>query len=88
MQLSINGKVREFAELDENPTLARLLEILEMKADRVAVERNGNIVTRSDWPAEKLSDGDKLEIVQFVGGGMGDENRPLTPPQGSFRSLR
>jgi thiamine biosynthesis protein ThiS len=88
MQLSINGKHREFAGLDENPTLARLFEILEMKADRVAVERNGKIVPRSDWAAENLSDGDKLEIVQFVGGGMAGENRRLTPARYSFRSLR
>lgn len=88
MHLSINGKDRQFAELDENPTLARLLEVLKMKADRVAVERNGKIVPRSDWPAEKLSVGDKLEIVQFVGGGMAGENRRLTPARYSLRSLR
>jgi sulfur carrier protein len=40
-----------------------------MKQDRVAVELNRAIVPRDQWAATGLSDGDRLEIVHFVGGG-------------------
>jgi sulfur carrier protein len=40
-----------------------------MKADRVAVELNRELVRRDRWSQTKLSEGDKLEIVHFVGGG-------------------
>jgi sulfur carrier protein len=66
MRLLINGEVRPF----ESPlTLARLMEHLGMKLDRVAVELNREIVPRTQWAETQLSDGDQLEIVQFVGGG-------------------
>ncbi|MGB6110813.1 MAG: sulfur carrier protein ThiS [Acidobacteriaceae bacterium] len=42
---------------------------MQLKADRVAVERNGDIVARATWADVRLEDGDKLEVVQFVGGG-------------------
>ena len=50
-------------------TLAQLVEQLGMKSDRVAVELNRDIVPRAQWPATRLQDGDRLEIVHFVGGG-------------------
>jgi sulfur carrier protein len=40
-----------------------------MKSDRVAVELNHDIVPRDRWPSTTLKDGDRLEIVHFVGGG-------------------
>ena len=46
-----------------------LVEQLGMKADRVAVELNREIVPRERWPETALRDGDRLEIVHFVGGG-------------------
>ena len=66
MKLQINGEARDF-----NPplTLAGLVEQLDMKADRVAVELNRSIVPREQWQGTNLADGDRLEIVQFVGGG-------------------
>jgi thiamine biosynthesis protein ThiS len=66
MKLQINGEARDF-----NPplTLAGLVEQLDMKADRVAVELNRNIVPREQWLGTSLADGDRLEIVHFVGGG-------------------
>jgi sulfur carrier protein len=67
MRLQINGETRDFAH--ERLTLAALIEQLGMKADRVAVELNHDIVARERWPATNLSDGDRLEIVHFVGGG-------------------
>ena len=67
MKLQINGAEREFA----SPlSLASLLEQLGMKQDRVAVERNHDIVPRDRWSQTTLSDGDRLEIVHFVGGGL------------------
>ncbi len=69
MKVSINGQHREFSELDSEPALARLVDLLQMKADRIAIERNGDIVPKTSWQQVFLQDGDKLEIVQFVGGG-------------------
>jgi sulfur carrier protein len=66
MKLTINGQPREFTSL---ATLEDLLTALGLKQDRVAVERNGAIVSRDAWSATPLADGDRLEIVHFVGGG-------------------
>ncbi len=67
MQLTINGEDRSFqAPL----TLAALLEQLGLKLDRVAVEYNKSIVPRPLWAETSLAEGDRLEIVQFVGGGV------------------
>lgn len=66
MKIILNGEDRQ---LDDVCTLAQLVEQLGMKADRVAVERNRNIVPRADWPNTRLAEGDRLEIVHFVGGG-------------------
>ena len=67
MKLHINGDERTF-DLT-SPTLAALIEFLGMKADRVAVELNRDIVPRDRWPQTTLHEGDRLEIVHFVGGG-------------------
>jgi len=66
MTLHINGEPREFPD---GLSLAALVAQLGMKADRVAVELNLEIVPRTSWDAAVLKDGDKLEIVHFVGGG-------------------
>jgi len=66
MMLIINGAEREFANIS---TLASLVDQLGMKADRVAIERNRDIVPRDRWSETALCDGDRLEIVHFVGGG-------------------
>jgi len=71
MDLVINGQSRSFPALAAGATLADLLTALGLKQDRVAVEHNGAIVTRSAWPATPLADGDRFEIVHFVGGGAG-----------------
>jgi len=68
MKFVINGVERELA-LREGATLAELVAALELKVDRVAVELNREIVARAGWDAAKVADGDKLEIVHFVGGG-------------------
>jgi thiamine biosynthesis protein ThiS len=68
MTLQINGQSREFPD---GLTVASLVAHLGMKADRVAVELNLEIVPRDRWDATALKDGDRLEIVHFVGGGNG-----------------
>ncbi len=70
MKLTINGRDRDFPELQADSSLHHLIAVLQIKADRVAVERNGDIVPRAAWTQVKLEDGDKLEVVQFVGGGV------------------
>lgn len=69
MELLINGQAREFAELREGSAVSDLLAALQLKGDRVALERNGEIVSRAAWGEVRLADGDKIEIVHFVGGG-------------------
>ena len=77
MKLQINGEERDFAKAAVPFTLAALIETLGMKSDRVAVELNRDIVPRARWPETALNDGDKLEVVQFVGGGI--ERRTQSP---------
>lgn len=50
-------------------SVAALLEEQGFSPARVAVERNGAIVRRADFGSVTLADGDRIEIVQFVGGG-------------------
>jgi len=69
MQLVINGQPREFPELAADARISDLIAILGLKNDRVAIEQNGDIVSRASWTESALNSGDKLEIVHFVGGG-------------------
>ena len=73
MRLQINGELRDFADPPSPFTLLALVEKLGMKADRVAVELNLDIAPRDRWPETTLNEGDKLEIVHFVGGGVNTE---------------
>jgi len=66
MKIVINGQEQTFAPI----TLALLIQQLGMKQDRVAVELNRTIVPRSQWAETNLAEGDHLEIVHFVGGGL------------------
>ncbi|MGD0515575.1 MAG: sulfur carrier protein ThiS [Terriglobales bacterium] len=66
MKLQINGEARDFSP---PLTLAGLVDQMGMKSDRVAIELNRNIVTRDQWAKTNLAEGDRLEIVHFVGGG-------------------
>lgn len=66
MHLTINGERRSFdAPLD----IAGLLSALELEPRKIAVECNLEIVPKSLYGKTVLSDGDRIEIVQFVGGG-------------------
>ena len=66
MRLTVNGEVRE---APDSATLADLLASLGIEGRRVAVERNREIAPKSLWGEIVLAEGDRLEIVQFVGGG-------------------
>ena len=66
MTLTVNGESRDFTNIS---TLSDLVSELGMKSDRVAIELNRELIRRDQWPETKLSDGDRLEIVHFVGGG-------------------
>lgn len=66
IELHINGEARSFpAPL----TLAQLIETLDLAGKRIAIEKNGEIVPRSQHPTTLLASGDRLEIVVAVGGG-------------------
>ena len=66
MQITINGEQRNF---DSALTVSALLSDLGLPAKKIAVERNLEIVPKSQFDEVELADGDRLEIVQFVGGG-------------------
>lgn len=66
MEIFVNGERKSIAG---GLTLAQFIEQLGMKSDRVAVERNREIVPRPAWSTTQLEEGDHLEIVHFVGGG-------------------
>ncbi len=69
MTITLNGQVRELDGLDGPVELGLVVEALGLKADRVAVECNGEIAPRAEWGAMQVREGDRLEIVHFVGGG-------------------
>jgi sulfur carrier protein len=66
IDIHLNGETRALgAETD----LATLVEQLELPQKRIAVELNGAVVRRADWPQTPVNKGDKIEVVHFVGGG-------------------
>ena len=66
MRLTINGEERAFEALEN---VAELVAALGLDARKVAVERNLEIVPRSTYGATPLGEGDRIEIVHFIGGG-------------------
>ena len=66
MQIVLNGDSIETAD---GCTVETLLQQLGISRERVAVELNADIVPKSGYEKQLLSDGDKIEIVHFVGGG-------------------
>jgi sulfur carrier protein len=67
MNISINGKIKQFD--GKNMTISALVVTLNLTGKRLAIEKNGEIVPRSQFDTTMLNDGDKLEIVGAVGGG-------------------
>jgi thiamine biosynthesis protein ThiS len=66
MKLEINGETKSVAA---SANVRELLHNLGIKPDRIAVEVNRLIVKRQDWDRTPIRELDKIEIVQFVGGG-------------------
>ena len=66
MNVVINGDSRD---IPEGLTVTQLLDHLKINAGRVAIERNLEIVLRAQWESTPVEEGDRLEIVNFVGGG-------------------
>lgn len=69
LNVTVNG---EETRLEEGTDIAGLLEILGLKPERLAIEVNRKLVRRSEWVSTGLGEGDKVEIVHFVGGGESD----------------
>ncbi len=66
IQLTVNGEIQNF----DNPiSVSQLIDYLSLQGKRIAIERNGEIVPRSQFADQTLADGDKLEVVVAVGGG-------------------
>lgn len=66
MKVFINGEAREVSQAVD---LDSLLELFSLPKQRIAIEVNEEVVRRKDWEQTKVNDGDKIEIVHFVGGG-------------------
>ncbi len=66
IQIQVNGQVRSWRS---GTTVADLLHDLDIKAERVAVELNLEILDRATFDQRLLKDGDRLEILGFIGGG-------------------
>ncbi|MBI3996570.1 MAG: sulfur carrier protein ThiS [Candidatus Omnitrophica bacterium] len=66
MSIVVNGQAREVAE---GATVTQLLEQLKIEPARVVVELNLTILKRAEHPTTVLKEGDRVEVVHFVGGG-------------------
>lgn len=66
MQLIINGKTTQVSDVR---TVGDLIRFRGLQTTLVAVEHNGSIVRRAEFDSHEVTEGDKLEIVHFVGGG-------------------
>ncbi len=73
MRLTVNGEEREF---DRPLTVSQLLAELGIDPRKVALERNLEIVPRTAYEGTELGDGDRLEVVHFIGGGAAEEEAP------------
>ena len=69
MTVIVNGST---ADVGEGSVISDILRSLGLNADRVAVELNQKIIRRAEWGSTRISEGDRVEIVHFVGGGESD----------------
>ena len=68
MQIILNGTEKKF---QDQISIATLIRELGLDKRKIAVERNREIVPRTAFNSVSLCEGDKIEIVHFIGGGMG-----------------
>ncbi|MEW8507446.1 MAG: sulfur carrier protein ThiS [Candidatus Thiodiazotropha sp.] len=66
MQIYLNGEEKQIPDASN---MARLIELLELGGQRIAVEVNEELVPRSSFDRHQLHDRDRVEIIQAVGGG-------------------
>jgi len=66
IQIFLNG---EEHKVPGEIVLDQLLELFSLPKQRVAIELNYAVVRRTEWRSTEIRDGDKLEVVHFVGGG-------------------
>jgi thiamine biosynthesis protein ThiS len=66
LKIILNG---EEAQLDDGASVIDLIGSLGLKPERLAVELNHRIIRRADWASTLFAEGDRVEIVHFVGGG-------------------
>ncbi|MBW2329162.1 MAG: sulfur carrier protein ThiS [Deltaproteobacteria bacterium] len=66
MQITCNGQQRE---VEVDMSLASMLDSLSLPADSVVAEINMKIIDRDQYETTRLSDGDQVELIRFVGGG-------------------
>lgn len=69
LTIVVNGNQTEIAQ---GTAIIDLVKAFDLSTERVAVELNKRIVRRADWASTIISEGDKVEIVHFVGGGEGE----------------
>jgi sulfur carrier protein len=66
IKILLNGEEKE---LMEGWTVAQLVHSLQLPAQRIAIEYNRRILKKEKWATHPIEDGDRIEIVHFVGGG-------------------
>jgi len=66
MKITLNGEQQEMAV---PTTISKLLAGMQLHPEAIVVEINGKIIDRSTFVAHLLCDGDRIEIIRFVGGG-------------------
>ncbi|OIP29122.1 MAG: thiamine biosynthesis protein ThiS [Deltaproteobacteria bacterium CG2_30_63_29] len=66
MQITINGESRT---VEGSPNLSELVQSLGLQVSATVIERNGEIVDKSQFEQIQVEPGDQLELVRFVGGG-------------------
>ncbi len=71
LTIIVNGQERELPGLEAPATLEQVIAAMNLKADRVAVEHNGEIAPHARWAEIQVQTKDRLEVVHFVGGGGG-----------------
>lgn len=66
LRIHLNGEPRD---VPSDSTLNDLLNELDLPSPRIAIELNGEVVSRAKWTETPVNDGDRIEVVHFVGGG-------------------
>lgn len=66
LRIEVNGEARE---VPNQMILSNLIEHLALAPERLAIELNREVVRRGEWSTTVLTEGDRLEIIHFVGGG-------------------